>query len=61
MRNSQEKKNRKKKPRGRDFKIDNSMVKHITGYGISKHKQVELSQLSIKNQISLLSILERIT
>ena len=38
----QEKENRKKKSRRHDFKIDNSMVKHITGYGISKHKEVEV-------------------
>ena len=76
MRDLQEKENRNKNSRRQTFIIDDSMGKHINGPGISKNDQVQikthpgattddiidiLSQLSVRSQISLLSILEQMT
>ena len=74
MRNPQEKENRNKKLRRHIFIIDDSMVKHLTGPGISENGQIQvkthpgvttddiIDYLSeTRNQILLLSILERVT
>ena len=74
MRDPQEKKNRNKKLRRHIFIIGDSMVKHITGPGISENDQIQVKThpgvttddiidclSETRNQILLLSILERMT